>query len=100
MKSTIIYIVLSILAVLYLIFGQNGVMKFYNLIKVRNSYINKSEELEDKIKKTENEIEYLKSDKEYLEMVIKKRLNMKKSDEDLFIIDNGSKDGGKDIHSN
>lgn len=87
MKSTFIYIFLCILAILYLIFGQNGFLKFYNLVNTRNNYINKSEELNKEIKRLQNEIKYLKEDKNYLEMVIRKELNMKKPDEDLYILD-------------
>jgi cell division protein FtsB len=87
MKSTFIYIFLCILAILYLIFGQNGFLKFYNLVNTRNNYINKSEELNKEIKRLQNEIKYLKEDKKYLEMVIRKELNMKKPDEDLYILD-------------
>jgi cell division protein FtsB len=96
MKSTFIYIFLCVLAIIYLIFGQNGFLKFYNLVNTRNSYINKAEELNREIEKLKNEIKYLKEDKQYLEMVIRKELNMKKPDEDLYIIE---KDG-ENIHSN
>jgi cell division protein FtsB len=87
MKSTFIYIFLCILAILYLVFGQNGFLKFYNLVSTRNNYINKSEELNKEIERLQNEIKYLKEDKNYLEMVIRKELNMKKPDEDLYILD-------------
>jgi cell division protein FtsB len=96
MKSTFIYIFLCILAIIYLIFGQNGFLKFYNLVNTRNNYINKSEELSKEIERLQNEIKYLKEDKNYLETIIRKELNMKKTDEDLYIIENN----GKDIHSN
>jgi cell division protein FtsB len=78
---------LCILAILYLVFGQNGFLKFYNLVSTRNNYINKSEELNKEIERLQNEIKYLKEDKNYLEMVIRKELNMKKPDEDLYILD-------------
>ena len=96
MKLTFIYIFLCILAIIYLIFGQNGFLKFYNLVNTRNNFINKSEELNREIGRLQNEIKYMKEDKNYLEMVIRKELNMKKPDEDIYIIE---KDG-KDIYSN
>lgn len=96
MKSTLIYVFLFILAIVYLIFGQNGFLKFYSLVNTRNHYINKSEELNKEIERLQNEIKYMKEDKKYLEMVIRKKLNMKKPGEDLYIIEKN----GKDLYSN
>lgn len=96
MRSTLIYVFLVILTILYLIFGQNGFLKFYSLVNTRNHYVNKWQALDQEIKRLQSDIKYLKEDKNYLEMVIRKELNMKKPDEDLYILDND----GKDIHSN
>jgi cell division protein FtsB len=101
MRATLVYVFLVILAILYLFFGQNGFLKFYSLVNTRNNYVNKWRTLDQEIKRLQNDIKYLKEDKNYLEMVIRKELNMKKPDEDLYILDNdGSDNDGKDIHSN
>ncbi|MCA1928157.1 MAG: septum formation initiator family protein [Calditerrivibrio sp.] len=70
----------------YLTFGNNGLLQYRDLVKIREKYRKESMEYDLKISKLKEEIELLKNDRDYLEMVIKKELNFKKKDEDLFII--------------
>jgi cell division protein FtsB len=96
MKLSLLYLLICVLAILYLVFGDNGLLKYYSLINSRNTYIKQSKDMDNKIDKLGEELEFLKKDKDYLEKIIRKELNMKKKDEDLYII---NKDD-KEVYSN
>jgi cell division protein FtsB len=87
MKNHLFYIAIIIALLLYLIFGDNGLVEYNRLLKIRDSYTKKISELEITIKDMEKRIELLEKDKEYIEEAIKKELNMAKPEEDLYIID-------------
>lgn len=86
MKNNIFYIIVIILLIIYFIFGNNGLLKYNNLLELKESYERQIAELEEKINDLEKRIDLLKRDKEYLEETIKKELNMAKPNEDLYII--------------
>jgi len=98
----IIFLILIIGLVFYLVFSTNGLIQYQELIKIKDKYRRESMEYDKRISKLQEEIELLKKDRDYLEMVIKKELNYKKMDEDLYIILNGNENpnGIRDNKSN
>lgn len=76
--------------IFYLLFSTNGLVQYQELIKIREKYRKESMEYNKRISKLQEEIELLKKDRDYLEMVIKRELNYKKLDEDLYIILNNN----------
>lgn len=78
--------------VLYLVFGHNGILKYNELISIRDSYEVKINDMSRKIENMQKELDSAKKDKEYLENKIRSELGMMKPNEDLYIIkDNNSK---------
>lgn len=94
--------ILIIGLVFYLVFSTNGLIQYQELIKIKDKYRRESMEYDKRISRLQEEIELLKKDRDYLEMVIKKELNYKKMDEDLYIILNGNENpnGIRDNKSN
>jgi cell division protein FtsB len=87
--------------IFYLLFSTNGLVQYQELIKIREKYRKESMEYDKRIEQLKSEIELLKKDRDYLEMVIKKELNYKKFDEDLYIIlNNENVNSNRDNKSN
>ncbi|UOD34332.1 septum formation initiator family protein [Deferribacteraceae bacterium V6Fe1] len=86
MKNNILYIIIILMLLIYFIFGSNGLLKYNDLLEIKESYERQIVELEEKISDLEKRIDLLKRDKDYLEETIKKELNMAKPNEDLYII--------------
>lgn len=86
MKHHIFYLLLIVAMLLYLLFGSNGILQYNELLKIRDSYTEKISQLENEISLMERRIELLKKDKEYLEEVLKKELNLQNPGEDLYLI--------------
>jgi len=87
--------------IFYLLFSTNGFVQYQELIKIREKYRKESMEYDKRIEQLKSEIELLKKDRDYLEMVIKKELNYKKFDEDLYIIlNNENVNSNRDNKSN
>jgi cell division protein FtsB len=95
MKTGLIYLALITGLVLYLFFGHNGVLKYRELVGLKNTYESQLGEMDSRIKVLQRELELIKKDKEYLELLIRKELNMRLPNEDLYIIDKNAK-----IHGN
>ncbi|MCX8084161.1 MAG: septum formation initiator family protein [Calditerrivibrio sp.] len=74
--------------VFYLLFATNGLIQYKELINIREKYRKESMEYDKKISQLKEEIELLKKNRDYLEMYIRKELNYKKNEEDLYIIIN------------
>ncbi|GAB1535111.1 hypothetical protein ADMFC3_07420 [Geovibrio sp. ADMFC3] len=94
MKAGLVYFALIAGLVLYLFFGHNGVLKYRELVGLKNAYESQLMEMDAKIKSLQKELEAIKKDKEYLELLIRKELNMRSPDEDIYII------GNETVHSN
>ncbi len=88
MKYTIILTILIALMAIYLVFGQNGLMKYREMTNIRQSYEMQIMEMDKKIEELETELELAKKDKEFLENMIRRDLGMQKNGEDLYIIEN------------
>lgn len=91
MKTNIVFIIIIGVLIFYMVFGHNGILKYRELAGIRASYETRIAETEKKVKQLNDELKLVRKDKEYLEMLIKKDLNMKKTDEDLYIIEDSSK---------
>jgi cell division protein FtsB len=86
MKSHILLIGLIIILTIYLFFGNKGLIKLNEMKKLKITYQQQLKDLREQNKKLEKEIILLRKDKAYLESVIRKELNMKKPNEDMYII--------------
>ncbi|WP_022849700.1 FtsB family cell division protein [Limisalsivibrio acetivorans] len=95
MKITAVYVALLTALVMYLFFGHNGILKYRELVEIKNGYERRIDNMEVRIKELSKELELIKKDKEYLELLIRKELHMRSPDEDLYIIDENA-----EIHSN
>ncbi|TCK60528.1 FtsB family cell division protein [Seleniivibrio woodruffii] len=91
MKTNIVFIIIIGVLIFYMVFGHNGILKYRELAAIRASYETRIAETEKKVKQLNDELNLVRKDKEYLEMLIKKDLNMKKTDEDLYIIEDSAK---------
>jgi len=96
MKHNILYFGLVAVLLLYLFFGNRGIIEYHNLLEIRNRYQQKVDNLTESIKSLERELMLIRQDEEYLEALIRRELNMKKPGEDLYIL----KDKNEDLHSN
>lgn len=94
MKSNILYFGLVFALVLYLIFGNRGLIEYNNILDIRKKYAEKVDNLSKKINELEHELYLLKKDKQFLETIIRKELNLKKPEEDLYIL----KDNDEEIY--
>lgn len=92
MKYTIIFTIIIALMALYLVFGQNGLMKYGEMVSIRKNYEEKIAEMDKKLESMRLELDLAKKDREYLENIIRRELGMQKSGEDLYIIGNGKQD--------
>jgi len=72
--------------IVYLLFSNNGVMKYSKLLKMRDDYQEEIQLLDGKNDLLEEETKLMKKDKDYMEFIIRKELNMKKPEEELYII--------------
>lgn len=91
MKYTIIFTIVIALMAIYLVFGQNGLMKYKEMKSIRQSYEVQINEMEKRLQQLELELELAKKDKEFLENKIRRDLGMQKNGEDLYIIEKDSK---------
>lgn len=87
MKYTVIFTIIIALMALYLVFGQNGLMKYGEMVAIRKNYEEKIAEMDKRMEAMRRELDLAKKDREYLENIIRRELGMQKSGEDLYIIE-------------
>lgn len=87
MKTNIIFLTIIAALVAYMVFGHNGLLKYRELVRIKNNYELQLHVTEDKVKSLDTELKQVQKNVDYLEMLIKKELNLKKPDEDLYILD-------------
>lgn len=92
MKLNIIFIIIIGVLVFFMIFGHNGILKYRELTAIKESYEKKVTETEKKVEDLNRELELVRKDVNYLEVLIKKDLNMKNPDEDVYILEKKNKD--------
>ncbi|ADD68527.1 Septum formation initiator [Denitrovibrio acetiphilus DSM 12809] len=87
MKVNIVFLIVIAVLAAYMIFGHNGLLKYRELVRIKNNYELQLHVTEKKVNDLDNELKQVRKNVEYLEMVIKKELSLKKPDEDLYIIE-------------
>lgn len=87
MKLNIILIAIIGVLVFFLVFGHNGILKYQELSKIREKYETKIADTDKKVQNLTNELNLVRKDVSYLETLIKKDLNMKRPDEDVYILE-------------
>ncbi|PLX70042.1 MAG: cell division protein FtsB [Denitrovibrio sp.] len=87
MKLNIFFLALIVALVAYMVLGHNGLLKYRELVRIKNNYELQLSVTEEKVTALETELKQVSKNVEYLEMLIKKELSLKKPDEDLYIIE-------------
>ena len=87
MKLNIFFLLLIAALVAYMVLGHNGLLKYRELVRLKNNYELQLNVTEEKVKDLEIELKQVSKNVEYLEMLIKNELSLKKPDEDLYIIE-------------
>lgn len=90
MKYTVIFTILIALMALYLVFGQNGLMKYGEMAAIRKNYEEKIADMDKRLADMRKELELARKDREYLENIVRRELGMQKSGEDLYIIEDNA----------
>ena len=67
--------------------GNRSLFKLYSLHQEKTKLKMQKEKLLEQQKKLEEEIEKLQTDKDYMEQVAREKYNMKKEDEEVYIIE-------------
>jgi len=90
-KGKIILRWISGIIVLIILFifltGNRSLLKLYSLHQEHNKLKVQKEKLLEQQQSLEQEIEKLKTDKDYMEKVAREKYNMKKEDEEVYIIE-------------
>lgn len=84
LKISIFSLIILSLLVLWLAFGERGLIHLYRMGKERQSYTNKIHRLEDANRELMEEIRKLQNDQEYIEAMARKELGMIKENEVIF----------------
>lgn len=85
LRLILVFIVIGTLA--FLVFNQNGLLKFINLKKEINHLDMQIKNAEEKIKSLELEIDSLNTSKEKIERVAREKFHMMKSNERVLKIE-------------
>jgi len=87
-KSLKLYLFLGIISILvfYLIFSENGLIKYMNLKSEVKAIETEIEKIDEKIAKLEKEVDSLKNDPIKLEKIARKKYYMKLKNEKLIQI--------------
>jgi len=89
-KLNIVFLLVIAALAAYMVFGHNGLLKYKELVRIKNNYELQLSVTEEKVKDLESELKQVRENSEYLEMMIKKELSLKNPDEDLYIIEKPS----------
>lgn len=84
LKILLIAILFLALIVAWLGFGERGFYHLYRMEQERQVYLEKIQHLEDKNKELLSQIDRLRKDKEYIESVARRELNLVKKDEIIY----------------
>ncbi|PLX66361.1 MAG: cell division protein FtsB [Denitrovibrio sp.] len=87
MKLNIFFIAIIVGLAAYMVFGHNGLIKYRELVRIKNNYQLQLETTEEKVENLETELNQVSKNVEYLEMMIKKELSLQKPEEDLYIME-------------
>ncbi len=73
-----------ILIIIFAIFGDNGLIRLYNLHNEKVRLVSRNKRLEDENRRFRKEIKMLKKDKGYIERVAREELGMIGRDETVY----------------
>ncbi|GAB4369032.1 MAG: hypothetical protein Kow0042_10510 [Calditrichia bacterium] len=82
------WIIMAFLVALFVIFftGSRSLIELYSLNRERNELIQKKEYLLMQNEQLNEEIQKLQSDEDYIEKIAREKFNMKKKNEDVYLI--------------
>ena len=84
--TKIILYVVSILIVSYLVFNDNGLIKFLKIRLELNTLNEEIKKTEDELTSLENSIKMIKSNRDTIEKVAREKFNMKSRNEKVIIV--------------
>lgn len=84
--TKIILYVVSILIVSYLVFNDNGLIKFLKIRSELNTLNEEIKKTEDELTSLENSIKMIKSNRDTIEKVAREKFNMKTRNEKVIIV--------------
>lgn len=85
-KYILIFIVFIVAVSVVAIFGDKGLVEAYGLKNERDSIVGHIEELREDNRLLEDDIDLLKTDKRYVEMVARKELGLVGKDEIIYML--------------
>ncbi len=83
-KVLLLGLVIVLLVVSWLAFGDRGFVYLYKMDKERKAYLEKIQELELANRELEEEIDRLRNDREYIEATARKELGLVKKNEVIY----------------
>ncbi len=96
MKYAIIFAIIISAVIFYIVFGHNGLLKYNELVNVRQSIEERIKQTDKEIAEKERELDLAKKNQEYLEGIIRRELGLQKKGEDVYIIEDNSTKDNKD----
>lgn len=84
--TKIILYVVSVLIVSYLVFNDNGLIKFLKIRSELNTLNEEIKKTEDELTSLENSIKMIKSNRDTIEKVAREKFNMKSRNEKVIIV--------------
>ena len=85
-KYITVFIVFILVVTIVAIFGDKGLVEAYGLKKERDSIVDHIAELREDNRFLEEDIDLLKTDKRYVEMVARKELGLVGKDEIIYML--------------
>ncbi|MBW1721124.1 MAG: septum formation initiator family protein [Deltaproteobacteria bacterium] len=82
-KVLFFLLILTLIAA-WLSFGEGGFVRLYRMEKEREAYVQRLRKLEEENRRLLEEIDRMRNDKEYVESVARRELNLVKDDEILY----------------
>ena len=86
-KLTLLSMVLVSLAVAWLGFGEHGFVHLYRMERERQTYMEKIHQLEQENRELMDEIQRLRTDRDYIESMGRRELGLIKNDEVIYRFD-------------
>lgn len=84
MKGTLLILIFLVLVAAWLGFGERGFIHLYRMDLERQAYMERINKLERENKELLEEIQRLRSDREYVESIGRKELGLVKEDEIMY----------------
>ncbi len=86
----IIYFVVILFLILFLLFNENGLLKYFSLKQKVNEIENEIKSTQSQIENHNKEIDSLKNSELKIEQVAREKYNMHKTDEKAFKLENSN----------